>query len=98
MSCFRMHRDIVIHSVRTLVLLALVSNSPGADLPWVRLDHDGRSFVLEPSGQKFIPWGFNYDHDRSGRLIEDYWDDEWATIAEDFHEMKIGRASWRKRE
>lgn len=49
---------------------------------------DNRSFVLDPSGQKFIPWGFNYDHDGSGRLIEDYWDNEWTTVSEDFHEMK----------
>ena len=28
----------------------------------------------------FVPWGFNYDHDETGRLIEDYWDDEWAKV------------------
>ena len=33
-------------------------------------------------------WGFNYDHDDSGRLLEDYWRDEWATVADDFREMK----------
>jgi hypothetical protein len=33
---------------------------------------DKRSFVLEKSGSKFIPWGCNYDHQEgSGRLIED---------------------------
>ena len=30
------------------------------------------------------PWGFNYDHDEAGRLIEDYWDAEWAKVEEDF--------------
>ena len=45
--------------------------------------------MLEPSGRKFIPWGLNYDHQEgSGRLIEDYWDDEWETVEEDFREMK----------
>ncbi|HLF91869.1 MAG TPA: hypothetical protein VJB14_00260, partial [Planctomycetota bacterium] len=34
------------------------------------------------------PWGFNYDHDETGRLIEDYWHDEWPKIEEDFREMK----------
>ena len=34
------------------------------------------------------PWGFNYDHDEAGRLIEDYWDAEWAKVEEDFGEMK----------
>jgi Cellulase (glycosyl hydrolase family 5) len=33
-------------------------------------------------------WGFNYDHDDAGRLLEDYWRDEWATVADDFREMK----------
>ena len=27
-------------------------------------------------------WGFNYDHDDSGRLLEDYWADEWPTVVE----------------
>jgi len=49
---------------------------------------EGRGFVQSPSGRAFIPWGFNYDHDRDGRLIEDYWDDEWDTLAADFREMR----------
>ena len=32
--------------------------------------------------------GFNYDHDEEGRLLEDYWDDEWAKVEKDFREMK----------
>jgi len=67
------------------ILLALTANGLAADLQWVRVADD--SFMQE-SGQKFIPWGFNYDHDAAGRLIEDYWDDEWATVEEDFQEMK----------
>ena len=34
------------------------------------------------------PWGFNYDHDETGRLIEDYWEAEWPKVEEDFREMK----------
>jgi aryl-phospho-beta-D-glucosidase BglC (GH1 family) len=30
----------------------------------------------------------NYDHDRSGRLLEDYWDEEWGAVEEDFQEIK----------
>lgn len=26
----------------------------------------------------------NYDHDDDGRLLEDYWQDEWPTVVEDF--------------
>ena len=59
-----------------------------AEQEWVQVAPDNRSFVLEKSGRKFVPWGFNYDHDGPGRLIEDYWDDEWPMIVEDFQEMK----------
>jgi len=59
-----------------------------ADLEWIRVADDNRSFVLADSGRKFVPWGFNYDHDRTGRLIEDYWDDHWTTVEQDFREMK----------
>ena len=49
---------------------------------------DRTSFVRHTSGELFVPWGFNYDHDRDGRLIEDYWHAEWNSVAEDFAEMK----------
>jgi len=55
---------------------------------WVQVADDGKSFVLKPSGKRFTPWGFNYDHDEKGRLIEDYWETEWAKVEEDFGEMK----------
>jgi hypothetical protein len=54
----------------------------------VAVSADGRAFVLQPSGDPFVPWGFNYDHERGGRLLEDYWETEWEGIAEDFREMK----------
>ena len=49
------------------------------EMPWVQVAKDMKEFVLEPSGKPFTPWGFNYDHDADGRLIEDYWHDEWPT-------------------
>jgi hypothetical protein len=36
----------------------------------------------------FVPWGFNYDHDEKGRLIEDYWEKEWQKVEADFAQMK----------
>lgn len=54
----------------------------------IRISRDGRSFVLSCSGRRFVPWGFNYDHNAQGRLLEDYWDDEWKSVASDFQEMK----------
>ncbi|HEY8504070.1 MAG TPA: cellulase family glycosylhydrolase [Gemmataceae bacterium] len=62
--------------------------APGGKMPLVRVGEDRRSFVLEGTGEKFVPWGFNYDHDEKGRLIEDYWAEEWDKVAEDFREMK----------
>jgi hypothetical protein len=53
---------------------------------WIQLAADGQSFELTPSGQRFTAWGFNYS--RGDRLLEDYWETEWADIAQDFGEMK----------
>lgn len=57
-------------------------------LDFIRLTAKGRRFIRAKSGDRFIVWGVNYDHDRFGKLIEDYWNDEWATIEEDFAEIK----------
>ncbi|MEW6356642.1 MAG: cellulase family glycosylhydrolase [Planctomycetota bacterium] len=66
----------------------LAAHAQPARQEWVRVSDDGRGFVLTESGRKFTPWGFNYDHDRDGRLLEDYWAAEWPTVEEDFREMK----------
>ncbi len=59
-----------------------------ASLELIRPGKDGSHFVGETSGQRFVVWGVNYDRDDSGRLLEDYWEKEWDTIAEDFKEIK----------
>ncbi len=75
--------------IALVLCFGLTGSCFAADLEWIRVADDNRSFVREQSGRKFIPWGFNYDHQEgSGRLIEDYWDKQWKTIEEDFHEMK----------
>jgi len=61
---------------------------PAASLPRIVVSSDGRGFVEEGTGRAFVPWGFNYDHDARGRLIEDYWDDQWEAVEGDFAEMK----------
>ena len=77
------------------ILLGLAASSTAAEkeakpttISWVRVAQDNRSFVLNPSGQPFAPWGFNYDHDEQGRLLEDYWEKEWPKVEADFREMK----------
>jgi hypothetical protein len=58
-------------------------------MEFIRVSDDKRSFVFEKSGSKFTPWGVNYDHDETGRLIEDYWEKEWPKVEEDFAEIKL---------
>lgn len=49
---------------------------------------DQRGFRMVPSGKAFYPWGFNYDHDAQGRLLEDYWETEWDAVERDFRSMR----------
>lgn len=66
------------------------TNAPAAHagLEFIRVSNDGRGFAFAASGLKFTPWGFNYDHDRAGRLLETYWKEEWDVVPHDFEEMK----------
>jgi len=57
-------------------------------LDWIRPGSAGVHFVRGGAGERFVVWGVNYDHDGQGRLLEDYWEDEWATVVEDFQEIK----------
>lgn len=64
-----------------------------APLAPLRVSADKTHFVRGPvdargGGERFVLWGFNYDRDDAGRLLEDYWADEWDTVAGDFREMK----------
>jgi len=62
-------------------------SDPGLD--FIRVSKDRRHFVFSDLGLRFVPWGFNYDHDRSDRLLETYWKAEWKTVVGDFEEMKV---------
>lgn len=74
------------------VIVLVADGSLGADeMPWVVVSPDKKGFVLEPGGAAFKPRGFNYDHDDAGRLLEDYWESEWATVETHFAQMqKLG--------
>lgn len=74
-----------------LALLVVSDLAPAADPPRVTVSKGGKGFVRGPSGATFRPWGFNYDHDPTGRLIEDYWAAEWDRVDRDFRAMaKLG--------
>jgi len=52
----------------------------------------GSGFVTSDGG-RFVPLGFNYDHitgdhGAGARLLEDYWDSQWAVVEQDFGEMR----------
>jgi hypothetical protein len=69
--------------------LLIVAPALAADpLPRIRVSDDRAHFVEEGTGRRFVIWGVNYDHDGAGRLLEDYWNDEWPTVVEDFAEIK----------
>lgn len=74
----------------TLVGVAFATAVAAAEEPLrrVRVSDDAKRFEVADTGQPFVPWGFNYDHDEQGRLIEDYWIDEWPKIEADFAEMR----------
>jgi hypothetical protein len=71
-----------------LGVCASLCQAQADELPRVQVAKDKKSFTLEPSGKPFVPWGFNYDHDTEGRLIEDYWDNEWDKVEAHFAQMK----------
>lgn len=74
-----------------LTVVVLVCTVQAGKMKAVRVSSDGGRFVLDgsdPGAPGFTPWGFNYDHDEQGRLLEDYWDAEWPKVEDDFREMK----------
>jgi hypothetical protein len=63
------------------------------EIELIRPDKSNSYFVGDKSGRRFIVWGLNYDHNSSGRLIEDYWQTDWDKVKKDFMEMKDMRAN-----
>ncbi len=61
---------------------------PNSRLSWIGVNSSGTGFIKLETGETFTPWGFNYDHDENGRLIEDYWLTAWEKVVEDFQEMQ----------
>ena len=75
-------------TVLLAVLTSCATRPAAARMERIKVSADAKRFVQMPSGRAFVPWGFNYDHDESGRLLEDYWEAEWPKVEEDFREMK----------
>lgn len=71
-----------------MVMLLPGCGGGAAGMSPIGVSADGKGFVERQTGRPFVPWGFNYDHDEDGRLIEDYWLAEWPKVEQDFQEMK----------
>lgn len=67
---------------------APVNAQPPVRLPWIKVDTAQKGFITHDTNTPFCPWGFNYDHDAQGRLLEDYWETEWTKIENDFRQMR----------
>jgi cellulase (glycosyl hydrolase family 5) len=82
--------------LRSIVWLAIVSSAAYAlaeDMSWIRVSDDKRGFVAVDSGKAFVPWGVNYDHDDKGRLLEDYWQEEWPLVETHFQAIRDLKAN-----
>lgn len=71
-----------------ILLLHLGCAAPSEPLQRIVTNLNRSGFIQDPSNRPFHPWGFNYDRDYRMRLLEDYWQTEWPTVARDFAEMK----------
>lgn len=82
------HRLHVVAWFAVVAFWLLLTVSAAAELEHIEVSVDGRGFVLKPSGRKFTPWGFNYDHDNDGKLLEDYWESDWPAVERHFAQMR----------
>ena len=72
-----------------LSIILLTAGAAAAEaLEPIRVSDHGAHFVRGEAAERFVAWGVNYDHDGSGRLLDEYWIDEWQTVVEDFGEIK----------
>jgi hypothetical protein len=70
------------------LFLLFASPALAQPLEHIRVSDDKTHFVKAQSGERFVVWGVNYDHDSPGRLLDEYWIDEWETVEADFREIK----------
>jgi hypothetical protein len=67
-------------------LAAADASPPASKLPRVVVAPDSHGFVLQGTTTPFHPWGANYGN--AGRLMEDFWDTDWDTLATDFRDLR----------
>ncbi len=86
----------ILHLLLTSLLACLIVSPLVAAPPKlerIAISSEGDRFIFQESKKKFVPWGFNYDRDWEGRLLEDYWEKEWSKVEEAFETMKQLKAT-----
>src|SRR5687767_4830525 len=71
------------------LLLGACATKPrlgNSSLERITVSPDSRGFVIARTQRPFHPWGMNYGN--HGRLMEDFWESDWQTFADDFAEQK----------
>jgi hypothetical protein len=81
-------QPLIFATAALLTLNPMVMARASDHLNWIGVSSDKGHFVRRGSNEHFIPWGVNYDHDRHGRLLEEYWLEEWEDVEEDFSEIR----------
>jgi hypothetical protein len=80
------------HSLTLAIWLAVpllwsaTTGTMHAAMERIEVTPDGKGFQTAQSHHPFVPWGVNYGN--GGRLMEDFWDKDWATLAGDFPKIK----------
>jgi hypothetical protein len=72
----------------TILIATLLPTLARATQPLDRITTHKSTFIHATTHKPFHPWGLNYDRDHRMRLLEDYWQTDWPTVAADFAEMK----------
>ena len=82
LAAFSFSRRMMVHCSCFAVVLLLSRVSTGMD--FVKISTDRKGFVLEPSGDRYVPWGHNYGSvDIMERLAQDP-----TRVEREFAEMK----------
>jgi hypothetical protein len=74
------------NSLRLALIFVLAILGRGRAMERIAITADQHGFRFAESGGRFVPWGVNYGN--AGRLMEDFWNDEWRTLEDDFAEIK----------
>src|SRR5688572_19190804 len=74
--------------VLALLLCGCATNTRNAkqSLERIVVAEDGHGFTTQQNRVTFHPWGMNYGN--KSRLMEDFWEADWQTLADDFAELK----------